>query len=90
MINAERDKGQIGHSKIQGFAYIRFNNSLGNSETAAAFKSALKHHNQSKGLIIDLRKTPSGGNTSVAEPILGHFVNQKQVYQKYRTQRKGI
>ena len=37
-------------------------------------------------LIIDLRNTPSGGNTGVAEPILGYFTETKTVYQLYRIQ----
>ena len=90
VINQYREKSPVSHKTVEGFAYIRFNNSLGNSDTPTAFKKALQQYEQSKGLIIDLRNTPSGGNTSVAEPILGHFVNQKQAYQLYRTQHKGL
>ena len=34
------------------------------------------------GLILDLRNTPSGGNTDVAEPILGRFVSGRPGYQR--------
>lgn len=70
--------GQIG--------YIRFENSLGNDQTAAAFASALAGFADTEALIIDLRNTPSGGNTGVAEPILGHFVQKPASYQHYRSQ----
>jgi carboxyl-terminal processing protease len=34
-------------------------------------------------LIVDLRNTPSGGNTAVAKGILGRFVGREQPYQKH-------
>jgi len=36
-----------------------------------------------KSLILDLRETPSGGNTTVARAILGWFVNEDKFYQKH-------
>jgi len=35
-----------------------------------------------KGLILDLRNTPSGGDTDVAEPILGRFMERAVGYQR--------
>jgi carboxyl-terminal processing protease len=35
-----------------------------------------------KGLILDLRNTPSGGDTDVAEPILGRFISAATGYQR--------
>ena len=61
--------------------YIRFNNSLGNSETVLAFDNALEQLSETQGLVIDLRDTPGGGNTGVAEPILGRLVNTTLPYQ---------
>jgi carboxyl-terminal processing protease len=34
-------------------------------------------------MIVDLRNTPSGGNSTVARGILGRFVKQEQPYQKH-------
>ena len=62
--------------------FIRFNNSLRNSETVAAFNEALDSFESTEGLIIDLRNTPGGGNTGVAEPIMGRFVDTATAYQK--------
>ncbi|MBE0367916.1 S41 family peptidase [Pseudoalteromonas aurantia] len=73
--------GQVG--------YIRFNNALGDTQTSDFFKKGLRKLVNTKGLIIDLRNTPSGGNTGVAEPILGHFTNKVATYQTYKTQSKG-
>lgn len=73
-VSANQLDGNIG--------YIRFNNSLGNGETVAAFNAALETLRKTDGLIIDLRNTPGGGNTDVAEPILGRFVTTSTDYQK--------
>ncbi|MEP3654068.1 MAG: S41 family peptidase [Litorimonas sp.] len=61
--------------------YIRLNNSLGNSDSVEVFDQALLSLRNTKGLIIDLRETPSGGNTGVAEPIMGRFISQRMPYQ---------
>ena len=80
----------LSFKKIDNLGYIRFNNSLGNSDTVDAFENAIEQLINTQGLILDLRNIPSGGNTGVAEPILGHFVDQETTYQLYQRQRKGI
>ncbi len=64
-----------------GFGYVRIND-LGSGETAARFDAALEGIRTTRGLIIDLRATQSGGNTSVAEPIMGRLVGRRMPYQK--------
>jgi len=66
-----------------GIGYIRFNDSLGDDATVNAFDRALNELRQTRGLIVDLRNTASGGNTSVARGILGRFVRQDVPYQKH-------
>jgi C-terminal processing protease CtpA/Prc len=66
-----------------GIGYVRFNDSLGDDATVAAFDGALHELRQTRGLIIDLRNTASGGNTSVARGILGRFVQRELPYQKH-------
>ncbi|MBD1583899.1 carboxyl-terminal protease [Pseudoalteromonas sp. S16_S37] len=85
-INALRDGPMVSYRKIDNLGYVRFNNGLGNAKTVDEFKQALLELIDTEALIIDLRNTPSGGNTSVAEPILGHFVTHKTAYQRYQTQ----
>ena len=63
--------------------YIRINNSLYNNQLIAAFDSVMATMAGTKGLVLDLRETPSGGNTTVARAILGWFINQDQFYQKH-------
>ena len=64
-----------------GIGYIRLNDSLGNGAVVAAFDRALDELRNTRGLINDLRNTPSGGNSSVARGILGRFARQEQPYQ---------
>lgn len=60
---------------------IRFNNSLGNNQTISAFKTALSKVMDTRLIILDFRNTPSGGNTTVARSIMGHFVEREMPYQ---------
>jgi carboxyl-terminal processing protease len=60
---------------------IRFNNSLGRDEARTQFKTALQALLDTSTLVLDLRNTPSGGNTTVARAILGHFTARERPYQ---------
>lgn len=62
-------------------AIITINNSLGDNKTIAAFQAALQEVLTAPVLVLDLRNTPSGGNTTVARGIMGHFVRQERPYQ---------
>lgn len=78
--------GPVTHRRIgEGgtFGYIRINNSLGENETMGAFDTALADLKETRGLILDLRDTPSGGNTTVARAIMGRFIDKEGFYQKH-------
>ncbi len=60
---------------------IRINNALGNNDLIPAFDQAVQSLSDTRAIIIDLRNTPSGGNTEVARSIIGHFVTGTQSYQ---------
>jgi carboxyl-terminal processing protease len=64
-----------------GIGYIKIND-LGSDETVTEFDAALEQFKTSRGLIIDLRATQGGGNTSVAEPIMGRFIERRMPYQR--------
>lgn len=66
-----------------GVGYIRFNDSLGNGATIGEFDRALAALRDTRGLVLDLRDTPSGGNSTVARGILGRFVTRETGYQKH-------
>lgn len=63
---------------------IRFNDSLGDNETIAAFDAAMADARPGQMVVLDLRDTASGGNTVVARGILGWFVDEARPYQIHR------
>lgn len=65
----------------EGFGYIKISD-LGSDDTVPEFDAALERAKTTHGLIIDLRSTQSGGNTSVAEPIMGRLIGRRMPYQK--------
>lgn len=68
---------------------IRFNNSLGDAATVAAFDAAMAEIPANRELVLDLRETPSGGNTTVARAVMGWFVNQPTGYQVHSRPEEG-
>lgn len=76
--------GPVSHSEIRpGIGYIVLNDSLGDDATVGAFDAALDSLAATRGLIIDLRNTASGGNSTVARGILGRFVDRDMPYQMH-------
>lgn len=63
--------------------YIRVNNSLGDTDLIKQFDLALAALRNTRGLVLDLRDTPSGGNTTVARGIMGRFIRRDMPYQKH-------
>jgi carboxyl-terminal processing protease len=63
--------------------YIKFNNSLGETDVIGLFDHALDKLKNTKGLIIDLRETPSGGNSVVARGVMSRFIKTEMPYQKH-------
>lgn len=68
--------------------YIRLHDSLGDSATVGAFEGTMAALVDTSAIILDLRDTPGGGDTDVAEPILGHFIQDRQAYQMVLPLRK--
>lgn len=60
---------------------VRFNDSLGNGETIAAFDAAMSRARPGRTVVLDLTDTASGGNTSVARAVMGWFVSEARPYQ---------
>jgi C-terminal processing protease CtpA/Prc len=55
---------------------------VGNDETVTRFHAQLARVMDAPALILDLRETATGGNTSVAEPILARFITAESDYQR--------
>ena len=61
--------------------YIKINDLIAN-EMVSQFDAALSQLRNSHGLILDIRDIPRGGNTEVAEPIMGRLVDRRMGYQE--------
>ena len=72
-LSSNIDKDNIG--------IIRFHNSLGQNQLITEFDTSLDQMMETRGLIIDLRNTISGGNTYVARGIMGRFITTEVPYQ---------
>ncbi len=86
----ERPAGALASGQLAGgIGWIRFNNSIGEISTVAAFDRALEQLRAAPGLIIDLRDVPSGGDSSVALGIMGRLVKSMLPYQHHRIPNYG-
>ena len=79
-----KSESPISARLIGDVGYIRFNDSLGDDATIAAFDKAVEDLRGARGWIVDLRDTPSGGSTDVAEPVMGRFITKAADYQVTR------
>lgn len=84
LLNVMKDKS--------GNSYIKINDALGNTDLIPAFDKALDSLLDSKAITLDLRETPSGGNTTVARGIMGRFITKEMPYQvhEYTEMPSGI
>ncbi len=73
------------HQTDDNIGIITINNSLGNNALITEFDKALNSLENTKGLIIDLRNTVSGGNSYVARGIMSKFIDKDLPYQKHQT-----
>ncbi|MEO0584360.1 MAG: S41 family peptidase [Bacteroidota bacterium] len=63
--------------------YLRLHNSLGNNELIPHIESIFQELIDTVGLILDLRDTPGGGNSTVARAIMGHLTDAEVPYQRH-------
>lgn len=63
---------RIGEDRA--LAYLRVKDNLGEPGLVQHFDAALQQMRASRGLILDLRETQSGGSPEVAKALLGRFV----------------
>ena len=62
-------------------AWIRIHNQLGQSELIPAFDKIMDDAMEAESILLDLRDTPSGGDSIIAKPIMSWFVKGKKGYQ---------
>lgn len=83
-INDYTYTGDIESRTLEGgLGYIRLNNRLGDNALIPLFDSVLNTLMATKALILDMRETPSGGNTTVARAIMGRFITGEGFYQAH-------
>ncbi|HRG23064.1 MAG TPA: S41 family peptidase [Chitinophagaceae bacterium] len=63
--------------------YIRINNRLWDNNLIQQFDSALDSLLHTKALILDMRETPGGGNTTVARAMISRFIAREGFYQHH-------
>lgn len=71
------------HSVKNSIGYIKINDCLYDNDLIPEFDSIMQQMKNTRSLILDLRNTGSGGNTTVAKAILGWFINKEHFYQKH-------
>lgn len=67
----------------ENVGYMRINNALGDATLVPEFDKGLSAMRDTSALLIDLRDTPSGGNSTVARGILGRLVDKPLPYQRH-------
>lgn len=86
----DRLTGALSARTLPGnIGLVRFNNSLGEQSTVGAFDAALERLRQTRGLVLDLRDVPSGGDSSVTLGIMGRLVSSSLPYQRHRIPHYG-
>lgn len=84
LLEQPKDQELVDGKILSGnIGYIIFNNSLGDNDVIHVFDSLLIKFKNTRALILDLRETPGGGNTTVARAIMGHFIDKEAFYQKH-------
>ncbi|RZJ88591.1 MAG: peptidase S41 [Brevundimonas sp.] len=78
---ARADRPPVSVREADDRLTIRFNDSLGDSDTVAAFDAAMARARSGQTVVLDLTDTASGGNTSVARAVMGWFVSEARPYQ---------
>ena len=65
-------------------AHITILDSLYDNDLIFEFDQVMREARKARAVILDLRETPSGGNTEVARSIIGHFITEERPYQMHR------
>ena len=81
----EQESSKVLEIKVleRNIAYLKINNALGEDLLINRFATVVDSLSATRGMILDLRNTPSGGNTTIARAIMGKFISKAYPYQKH-------
>jgi carboxyl-terminal processing protease len=81
---------RIGEDRELG--YLRIKNNLGDAHLVQHFDAALLTLRDTRGLLVDLRETPAGGDPGVARALLGRFTATPSpwIVRRARGDRRGV
>jgi carboxyl-terminal processing protease len=78
-----RETRTVDVARRDSVAIVRIHNALGDEALIRDFDAALATVAGAAALVLDLRDTPSGGNSTVARGLLGRFVSVSAPYQRH-------
>lgn len=78
-----KHKGILTVEHRGSILYLRPENSLGDNGLIAAFDNQVAAMRLARKVVIDLRNTPSGGNSAVARGIMGIFIAKRMPFQRH-------
>ncbi|MES2021891.1 MAG: peptidase S41 [Pseudomonadota bacterium] len=78
------DRPALTVTSSNGLTTIRFNNSIGDLPTIAAFDRAMLALPRNAPITLDLTDTPSGGTTAIARAIMSWFIRRPMPYQMHQ------
>ncbi|MES2096857.1 MAG: PDZ domain-containing protein [Pseudomonadota bacterium] len=84
LYKSQPDRPALTITAARGVTTIRFNNSIGDTDTIKAFDAAMAKVPANAPVVIDLTDVPSGGNTSIARAVMGWFIAKAMPYQMHR------
>jgi C-terminal processing protease CtpA/Prc len=78
------DRPALAVTEAKGVTTIRFNNSIGDQATIAAFDAAMAKVPAKARVVIDVSDTPSGGNSGIARAVMSWFITRPMPYQMHQ------
>jgi carboxyl-terminal processing protease len=88
-VEFHKNEGLLSQTVKDDTGIIRINNALGQDQLVNEFDNALNSLWDTKGLIIDLRNTLSGGDSYEARAIMGRFISERRPYQRHAFNEMG-
>lgn len=83
LYQVRHDLPPVSTATDNGALVITFNDSLGDSDTIAAFDAAMAGATPGQPIVLDLSNTASGGNTAIARAVMGWFADAPTPYQMH-------